>query len=144
MPAWLNTAGLYAALTFTGLCLVAACAGLFMVARAEIILDLGHRVVAASVIEVSTASRGPGSAEVVFPVDGHQREAWVEQPWWGLGASVGDEISVEYSPAHPSVARRAGAHDALSLVGVAVAATVAGLAFEALRRRFRKRSRRRS
>ncbi|MEV4348164.1 hypothetical protein AB0J83_27225 [Actinoplanes sp. NPDC049596] len=134
---------MYAAFGFTGLCLLVLCFALVMVSRAEIMLDLRHHIAEGPVVETSTSVRGPGSAEVAFTAGDLQRTAWVEQPWWGTPASVGDRLRIEYSPTHPSVARRVGAHDAVSLAGVIASASLTGLAFEALRRRAGRRPRRR-
>ncbi|MEU8821036.1 DUF3592 domain-containing protein [Actinoplanes sp. NPDC048796] len=130
---------MYVAFGLAGLSAVVVGIALFMVAREEVLLDLHHRVTEGTVIGISTSLRGPGSVDVVYSADGREHTTSVGQSWWGGSVYTGDHVRIEYSPSHPSLARRAGAHDALSLVGGLAACTVAGVAFEGLRRRRRRR-----
>ena len=113
---WWQTAELWWWVVFTAVAGVVLCVASFLIVRDEIALDVHHAVAAGRVTEVSTG-KGPGAARVSFPAAGEQREATVQQPYFGRALEPGDRTRVEYLRSDPAVARRAGAHD---LIGYAV------------------------
>ncbi|GAA0465223.1 hypothetical protein Ade02nite_48120 [Paractinoplanes deccanensis] len=141
-PEWLLTAGMYGAFALVALGGLAICVFLALGTRDEISLDRHHRTTTASVTRTDTSGRGPGTAQVAFSDAGRQRTAWVEQPWFGGDVAVGEHLRIEYSPAHPSVARRAGAHDMLSFAAAVAAVALVATVSERLRRRPRHGRRR--
>jgi hypothetical protein len=108
----------------------------------EVVLDLHHSAAMGQVTQVSEGRRGPGSMQVEFSAGGKPAKAWVGLSWFGSTPKQGDQVRIEYLNANPGTARRAGAHDIVTLgFGLGGSALLATAAAGFGRRRKRGRSR---
>lgn len=99
-------------------CLLAVVLGVIFVLRDEVRLDLHHEQAVGRVVDVYRHRGGPDSVRVEFSAGGRPAGATVELPWFAMPPQDGAQVRIEYLKSDPSVARRAGAHDAVEFAEV--------------------------